>query len=70
MTETDYAALFETTRHKIAGSMHEQAIRRFGAVRAEALRPAIGELASDAARVQLFGLTPEDRPAFYLNEEA
>ena len=68
MNEADCAALFNSTRHAIAERMRESATRRFGAARAEALRPAIEELAIDAARVQLFRLALEDRPAFYLNE--
>jgi len=69
MSEMDDATLFEATRDGIAASMHEAAVRRFGAARADALRPVIEELAADAARVQLFRLRPEDRPAFYLNAE-
>jgi hypothetical protein len=69
MNETEDAILFEASKAEIEKRMLAMAVGRFGAETAQALRPAIAELAADAARVQLFRLEPQLRPAFYLNAE-
>jgi hypothetical protein len=67
VSEREEDARFVASRAVIAERMLAMAAGRFGAEAAEALRPAIAELAADAARVQLYPLDPQIRPAFYLN---
>ena len=61
---------FQASADEILERMLATAARRFGAERAEILRPAITELAVNAARVQCFHLERHDRAAFYLNTKA
>jgi hypothetical protein len=67
MSEAEAEARLAAVQAAIAERMIAMAVCRFGAEAAEALRPAIAELAADAARVQLYPLDPQLRPAFYLN---
>jgi hypothetical protein len=67
MSENVERSLSDATRDAIVERMFALAIRRFGTRRAELLRPAIEELAADAALVQLYRLDRWDRPAFFLN---
>ena len=60
----------QASSNNILERMLATAARRFGAERAEILRPAISELALSAARVQLFRLELQDRAAFLLNTRA
>jgi DNA-binding FadR family transcriptional regulator len=69
MSEAEDAALFEAARAEIETRMLALAVTRFGAEAAARLRPVIAELAADAARVQLYPVDPQLRPAFYLNAE-
>jgi hypothetical protein len=69
MSEPKDEALFEASKAEIETRMLALAISRFGSEAAARLRPAIAELAADAARVQLYPVDPQLRPAFYLNAE-
>ena len=69
MSELPNAGPFEAVRAEIESRMLALAASRFGAEAAGRLRPAIAELAADAARVQLYPVDPQRRPAFYLNNE-
>jgi DNA-binding FadR family transcriptional regulator len=69
MREPDDGTLFEAARAEIETRMLTLAVSRFGAEATARLRPAIAELAGDAARVQLYPVDTQFRPAFYLNTE-
>lgn len=56
----------ESRRTAIAEALLLAAERRFGAERAEALRPAIDEAAIKLAEVAEFPVDEEERPAFYM----
>ena len=55
--DTRYAALLE--------SLRAEAVRKFGAARAEALAPMLEVTAGQLADVALFPLDREEGPAFY-----
>jgi len=65
--DIDEAAQLQSSANGLLERMLTTAAHRFGPERAEELRPVIAELAVSAARVQLYRLELEDRPAFYLN---
>lgn len=69
MDERPDADLFEAAKAEIETRMLALAVSRFGSQAAARLRPDIAELAADAARVQLYPVDPQRRPAFYLNTE-
>lgn len=56
----------ETRWIAIAEALLLAAERRFGAERAEVLRPAIDEAAIKLAEVAEFPIDEEERPAFYM----
>ena len=57
----------ETRRAAFAQSLLAEAIRRFGADRAEALRSSLDDTAGQLADVALFPIDREEGPAFYLD---
>lgn len=65
--DKDQAAQLHASADELLERMLATAARRFGAERAEALRPAIAELAASAAQVRSYRLGLGDRPGFYLN---
>ena len=57
----------ETRRAAFAESLLAEAIRRFGADRAEALRSSLDDTAGQLADIALFPIDREEGPAFYLD---
>lgn len=57
----------ETRRAAFAQSLQAEAIRRFGADRALALRSSLDDTAGQLADVALFPIDREEGPAFYLD---
>lgn len=55
----------ETRRAEYAKGLHDEATRRFGAVRAEALGKTIEDIAGWMADVATFPVDPDAHPAFY-----
>lgn len=54
-----------TRRAKYAAELEAQAVRRFGADRAKALQPMIGDTARFMAEVAAFPVDADDVPAFH-----
>lgn len=57
----------ETRRAAVAQSLLAEAVRRFGADRAEALRPSLEETAGHLADLALFPIDPEEGPAYSMD---
>lgn len=57
----------EVCQAAFAQSLMAEAVRRFGAERAEALRSTIDETAGQLADIALFPIDREEGPAFYMD---
>jgi hypothetical protein len=57
----------ESRRVAFAQSLMAEAVRRFGADRAETLRSNIDEAAGQLADIALFPIDREEGPAFYMD---
>jgi len=57
----------EVRQAAFAQSLMAEAVRRFGAKRAEALRSTIDETAGQLADIALFPIDREEGPAFYMD---
>ena len=60
----------ETLRRAFTENLTAEAVRRFGADRAEALRSSIDETAGQLADVALFPIDQEEGPAFYMDRDS
>jgi predicted secreted protein len=60
----------EARREQVLEELSEAAVRRFGSERAAALHAALAALAGDIAKIGLFPLGIDDRPAFFVHEHS
>jgi hypothetical protein len=55
----------DALRADYAARLHADAVRRFGAARADALRPLLEDAAGWMAEVMTYPVDPDEPPAFY-----